>query len=107
MTQPVRRVRVGLVFAVGLAAVTAIAAIHLTQGSSDVGLSDLLALLTGEGADETAAVLVASRLPRLVAGVLVGVALGFAGTILQSVARNPLAAPDTLGVDAGAYFAVV
>jgi iron complex transport system permease protein len=41
------------------------------------------------------------------AGVLVGVALGLAGAGLQSVARNPLASPDTLGVNAGAYLAVV
>ena len=47
--------------------------------------------------------MVASRVPRLLAGLLVGVALGVAGAALQSVARNPLASPDTLGVDAGAY----
>lgn len=102
-----RRVQVGALFAFGFAAVVVVAAIHLTQGTSQVDASDLLTLITGTGTDEAAAVLIASRLPRLAAGVFVGVALGFAGTILQSIARNPLAAPDTLGVDAGAYFAVV
>ena len=38
---------------------------------------------------------------------LVGVALGMSGGALQSVARNPLASPDTLAVNAGAYFTVV
>lgn len=104
---PARRVRIGAVFAAGVVAVLAMAVVHVTQGTSAVGALDLLDLVTGGDAEDAAAVLVASRLPRLAAGILVGVALGFAGTVLQSVARNPLAAPDTLGVDAGAYFAMV
>ncbi len=36
----------------------------------------------------------------------VGFALGVAGALLQSVARNAIASPDTLGVTAGAYFSV-
>lgn len=97
------------VFVVGAVAVVVLAAVHLTQGTSSVGAGDLLRLVTGGGRGDTdaAAVLVASRLPRLVAAVVVGVALGIAGVVLQSLARNPLATPDTLGVDAGAYLAVV
>lgn len=91
----------------GLALVALLAGVHLTQGTSAVDAGDLLRFASGRGTDETAAVLVASRVPRLLAGVLVGAALGVAGTALQSLARNPLAAPDTLGVDAGAYLAVV
>ncbi len=72
---------------------------HLTQGTSTVGALDLLRLLTG-GDDETARVFVASRVPRLLAGLTIGVALGFAGAALQSIARNPLASPDTLAVNA-------
>ncbi|MER7994807.1 iron ABC transporter permease [Micromonospora chalcea] len=84
----------------------AITAVHLTQGTSSVGALDLLRLLTG-GDDETARVLVASRLPRLLTGLAVGVALGFAGAALQSTTRNPLASPDTLAVNAGAHLAIV
>lgn len=85
-----------------------LAGVHLTQGTGTVEASDVLRWLTGgAAADQTAPVLIASRLPRLLAGVLVGVALGIAGALLQSVARNPLAAPDTLAVNAGAYLAVV
>lgn len=84
-----------------------LAGVHLTQGTSVVGAGDLVRLVTGGGTEEAAAVLVASRLPRLLAGVLVGIALGVAGAVLQSAARNPLASPDTLGVNAGAYLAVV
>ncbi|GAA5606035.1 vitamin B12 import system permease protein BtuC [Streptomyces griseus] len=42
------------------------------------------------------------RLPRALAGLIVGIALGVSGTITQSVARNPLASPDILGITSGA-----
>lgn len=79
---------------VALAAVlVAVACWHLTQGTSGAVFADT-------------DVLWGSRVPRLAAGVAVGVALGVAGMLLQSLARNALASPDTLGVTAGAYLAV-
>ena len=107
LQQPVRRVRVAGVFLVAAMAIVVLAGVHLTQGTSSVGAGDLLRLVIGQGTDDASNVLIASRLPRLLAGVLVGVALGVAGAGLQSLARNPLASPDTLGVNAGAYLAVV
>ena len=104
---PTRRWRVGAVVLVGLAAAVLLAGVHLTQGTADVGLGDLALALGSGGTEQQVAVVVASRVPRMLAGVLVGVALGLAGAALQSVARNPLAAPDTLGVDAGGYLLVV
>ncbi|TYC53047.1 iron ABC transporter permease [Rhodobacterales bacterium] len=47
------------------------------------------------------------RLPKTLAGMLVGAALGTAGAIMQSVTRNPLADPGLLGVNAGAAAGVV
>ncbi|XVV08461.1 FecCD family ABC transporter permease [Actinoplanes sp. CA-131856] len=47
------------------------------------------------------------RLPRTVLGVLVGLALGAAGALIQGHTRNPLADPGLLGISAGASFAVV
>ena len=38
------------------------------------------------------------RLPRVVVGILVGMALGTSGAITQSLTRNPLGSPDALGV---------
>jgi len=66
---------------------------HLTQGTSGQVLAQ-------------PEILFGSRLPRLAAGVSVGLGLGVAGLLMQSLARNPLASPDTLGVTGGAYFAV-
>lgn len=47
-------------------------------------------------------IVVALRIPRTVAGILVGAALGVAGALIQALTRNPLADTGILGVDAGA-----
>jgi ABC-type Fe3+-siderophore transport system permease subunit len=88
------------------AAVVVVAGWHLTQGTSSVGAGDLLRLLVGQGTDHSSGVLLGSRIPRLSAGIAVGFALGVAGAIFQSLARNALASPDTLAVTGGAYLAV-
>ncbi|GLZ09370.1 iron ABC transporter permease [Actinomadura sp. NBRC 104412] len=46
------------------------------------------------------------RLPRTIVGLVVGMALGVAGALIQALTRNPLADPGILGVNAGASFAV-
>lgn len=47
------------------------------------------------------------RLPRVLAGAIVGAALAVAGAIMQGLTRNPLADSGILGINAGAAFAVV
>jgi len=44
------------------------------------------------------------RLPRTLTAGLVGICLSLSGAILQGVLRNPLAAPNIIGVSAGAGF---
>ncbi|WP_262002925.1 iron ABC transporter permease [Microbacterium sp. Mcb102] len=83
---------IGVLVALAIVLV-AVACWHLTQGTSGAVFADT-------------EVLWGSRVPRLAAGIAVGVALGVAGILLQSLARNALASPDTLGVTAGAYLAV-
>lgn len=51
--------------------------------------------------------LVYGLMPRAVVAVLVGAALGLAGSLLQRILRNPLADPTVLGVSAGAQLALV
>lgn len=91
-----------------LAGLTLVSGWHLTQGTSGVGLRDLVGLLVSPAPDDSGVrdILVGSRMPRLAAGLAVGFALGVAGTLLQSVSRNALASPDTLAVTAGAFLAV-
>lgn len=83
-----------------------VSAWHLTQGTSAVGAGDLFRWAVGQGASESGDILLGSRVPRLAAGIAVGFALGVAGALLQSLARNALASPDTLAVTGGAYLAV-
>lgn len=47
------------------------------------------------------------RMPRAILAVIVGAALAVAGAITQGISRNALAAPDVLGIDAGAALAMV
>jgi iron complex transport system permease protein len=47
------------------------------------------------------------RMPRVLAGILVGAALAAAGATYQGLFRNPLVSPDILGVSAGASLGAV
>ncbi|MFJ9396668.1 iron ABC transporter permease [Streptomyces californicus] len=90
------------------AAIVVVGLWHLTQGTSAAGVWDLIRYVGGarENVDGVPVgdIVAGSRLPRLLAGVAVGFALGAAGALLQSVTRNALASPDTLAVTAGSYF---
>ncbi|MEO0803394.1 MAG: iron ABC transporter permease [Cyanobacteria bacterium J06642_2] len=66
------------------------------------------ALLDLDGASSADVFVVRSlRLPRSAAAFLVGTGFGTAGTVLQGLTRNPLAAPGIIGINAGASLAVV
>ncbi|WP_412030923.1 FecCD family ABC transporter permease [Halomonas sp. ML-15] len=75
-------------------------------GAGEVGALRALAVLAGDGDPEARFVVGSLRLPRTLIGVVVGLALGCAGALLQAVTRNPLAEPGLLGVSAGSAFAV-
>jgi ferric hydroxamate transport system permease protein len=104
---PARVGRLLLLVVALLGAGVAFSLVHLTQGTSAVGAGDVLSLLFGGASDGTVDVIVEARLPRLLAAVVVGVALAVAGAVLQSVSRNIIASPDTLAVNAGAHLAIV
>ncbi|WP_432126219.1 iron ABC transporter permease [Streptomyces sp. bgisy082] len=86
--------------------VAGLALVDVTQGTAAVGGAEVWKALTGRADSTDASVVIASRLPRAVAGLLVGAALGMAGSALQAVSRNVIASPDTLAVNAGSYLAL-
>lgn len=94
-----RAVRVSLVLA---ALLVVVAAVSLTLGAAGVAPADVLAALVGRADRLTSFVILELRLPRLVAGALVGACLGMSGALIQSMARNPLASPDIIGITAAA-----
>ncbi|QGH35022.1 iron chelate uptake ABC transporter family permease subunit [Gracilibacillus salitolerans] len=52
-------------------------------------------------------IVVTSRLTRAVIATVIGTSLAMAGAMMQALTRNPLAAPDILGINAGAIFFIV
>ncbi|MFH8974814.1 iron ABC transporter permease [Streptomyces sp. NPDC017890] len=113
-TEPAARPSTAPTSRSGAAAVTAglvllvavLAVVDIAQGTAAVGPAEVLKALTGQADADDASVVIASRLPRMTAGLLVGAALGMAGAALQAVSRNVLASPDTLAVNAGSYLAL-
>jgi len=76
----------------------------LSHGAYHLSAVQVIEALLG-GGDEGARLVVWNvRLPRIVAGLLVGASLAVAGAVLQGFLRNPLATPFTMGVSHGAMF---
>ncbi|MGY2119685.1 FecCD family ABC transporter permease [Nocardia gipuzkoensis] len=93
----------GIVFA----ALVLCVALSLALGARSVPVGSVVEALLGRGAGRDAMVITGMRLPRTIVGLAVGAALGLAGAVVQGITRNPLAAPTTLGINAGAGLAVV
>lgn len=74
----------------------------LSVGDFPIAFGDVVATLVGRGSPDTDFIVRTLRLPRGLAGLFVGAALGMSGAIFQRIARNPLASPDIIGVTAGA-----
>ncbi|WP_229398046.1 FecCD family ABC transporter permease [Micromonospora okii] len=100
---PVRR-RPLLVAAALVALLAAAGVLSLSLGTPYVAPPDVLRALTGAGTPYDLVVL-DLRLPRLVLAAVAGAAFGVAGTLVQSVSRNPLASPDVIGITQGAGLA--
>ncbi len=79
----------------------------LCLGSVRLRPGELAAVLTGGGTKEAETILLGLRLPRVLAAGLAGVGLAVAGVLLQTVTGNGLCAPNIVGINAGAGFAVL
>lgn len=71
-------------------------------GDFPIGVPRVVATIFGHGEQVDEFVIMDLRMPRALAGLLVGLALGASGALTQSIARNPLASPDILGITGGA-----
>jgi iron complex transport system permease protein len=94
--------RVVAVTLVVLAVTALVFAWSLAVGDFPIPLGDVVATLLGGGNDDSAFIVRTLRLPRGLAGLLVGAAFGLSGAIFQRLTRNPLASPDIIGINAGA-----
>jgi iron complex transport system permease protein len=88
---------------VGLAAFV----VTLGLGEVTVAPTDVVRALIGQADAEGAFVVTELRMPRALVACCVGAGLAAAGVILQGLTRNALAAPELVGVSAGAHAAAV
>ncbi len=103
-----KRKRLALWGAGGVLALFASFLLALSTGDGRVDLGSLFYFFTD---DAEWLIIQEIRLPRALAAVLAGGLLGLSGAIMQSILKNPLASPYTLGVAqaaaAGASFAII
>lgn len=92
----------------GLGALTlTLVIIGICVGEWQVSLDKVIPSALGEGHPLDVLMVRDVRMPRVLTGLAVGAALGLSGAVFQSLARNPLASPDILGITGGAsLFAV-
>lgn len=81
----------------------AIAGFSLGMGAVPISPGEVLRALLGSGEDTVQRrIVLYVYLPRTCGGLLAGMALAVSGAVIQSVLANPLAAPNIIGVNAGA-----
>lgn len=81
------------------------AGLGLALGSTALNLAEAVSGLLGGGALPAGSrILLYVRLPRVCASLLAGAALAVSGMLIQGALGNPLAAPNVIGVNAGAGF---
>jgi iron complex transport system permease protein len=84
-----------------------LAGVDLASGSVRIPVGQVFSALNGKADNQSWNVIVhVFRLPKLATTILAGVALSVSGLVLQSIFRNPLAGPDSLGIGAGASIGV-
>lgn len=84
-----------------------VATASLALGSRQIAPAIVWDALVHGGVSQDAQVVTQLRVPRTLAALVIGGALGLAGSIMQAMTRNPLADPGVLGINAGAAFVVV
>jgi len=76
-------------------------------GNTKYPLTTIIKVLFGEQVKGASFAISTLRLPRMLAGLLAGMAFGMAGNTFQTILRNPLASPDIIGVTSGSSVAAV
>ena len=90
-----------------IAIVLCICIMMLLYGNTNYSLDVVIRVLRGENIQGANFAIATLRLPRMLSGLLVGIAFGIAGNTFQTMLRNPLASPDIIGVTSGSSVAAV
>ncbi len=90
---------------------SALVFISAASGTIRIAFTDVVSILLRFDRTGAGRIIWDVRMPRIIGALLVGAGLSLSGTIMQSVLRNPLASPYTLGLSSaaafGASFAIV
>ena len=90
-----------------IAIVLCICIMMLLYGNTNYSLDVVIRVLRGENIQGATFAIATLRLPRMLSGLLVGIAFGIAGNTFQTMLRNPLASPDIIGVTSGSSVVAV
>lgn len=90
-----------------IAIVLCICIMMLLYGNTNYSLDVVIRVLRGENIQGATFAIATLRLPRMLSGLLVGIAFGIAGNTFQTMLRNHLASPDIIGVTSGSSVAAV
>ena len=78
-----------------------VAVISMNVGRIRLSPIEVLHVLTGQGTEKQNLIVFDLRLPRIVLAILVGIGMSISGCIMQSLLKNDLASPGTLGISSG------
>lgn len=84
-----------------------LAVAELILGNTIYSISTVWSVLLGNEVKGATFAIWQVRLPRLLSGILAGIAFGISGNTFQTMLRNPLASPDMIGISSGASVAAV
>ena len=105
LTQYKKQHLVKLIIIISLfASVFVFAFVSLFVGYSKLGFADAFRGLFGVGDDKFILIVRQIRLPRVLTAIIAGAGLALSGCIMQSILKNPMASPSTLGVSNAAVF---
>ena len=94
--------RVSGVMLLLLMILAALAVVSVAIGSAGYSVPEILKAVVSPDQSPIKIIVLSLRLPRMILAILIGASLAASGALLQSVMRNPLADPGTIGVSAGA-----
>ena len=100
-----RKLRYIIVFLLLGGCVVLLGVLNICIGSVSIPVFDIVASIQGKTV-ENARILWDIRMPRMLAALILGGALGLAGYLLQTFFHNPIAGPFVLGISSGAKMTV-
>lgn len=78
-----------------------IAVVSINSGKMNLSPSQVFNVIMDKGTARENLIVFEFRLPRIVLSILVGIGMGTSGCVMQSLLRNDMASPGTLGISSG------